>query len=405
MAFEIEIGGPEHANADEAAHVLARLVPEPGTYEVHGPGSRRRAVTFDAPVADAADPLAIFLSLFPASGSYVIAKARPPGAPSEAAGPTVFAEWWLERLALEANARAMTLRAFMLEKMTALLAEHTGRLPAPAVLEALDALLFDFRLAVRWSVAMPLDAAAVARLRALGFSDSDVLDWPGAAYRFGLMEEALGRTGARVSFAELLAIAGRTPVQESDAVAITYARARAAQYLTPVVLRDAERAPAVALDQERALIQRMTADAVHQELNARTLGRQLARVLRPEGITRDVDRVARTELQQARLQGAFAAEARTRSWTAETRIYRSLAARPCQGCVRLYAAEGDRTRPQLYTVGGVRDGDAEGPNAGPWRDWHVVVGATHPNCLCGPWLTWTPALGLVFPGAAPPRED
>jgi hypothetical protein len=400
--IELTITSPEAATPEEAAAVLTRIVPEPGTYELRGPGPRRRQVAFDGPVGEAADPLAIFERFFPEAGTYAILKARPPrppGVPSEEGGPAFFVEWWMERLAQEAAARAMTLREFMLAKLSELLAAHAGRLPAPAVLEALDALLFDFRLAVRWSVAMPLTAEQVERLQALGFSDRDVLDWPGLAYRFGLIEQALA-TQRRVPFTRLLDLAARAPVQTSDQVAITYARAKAAQYLTPIVLREPERAAGVALDRERALIQRMTAEAIRRETNPRQLAREFARTLRPEGFVRDFDRLARTEMQTARLQGAFAAEARARDWTAETHVYRSLAARPCQGCVRLYAVGGDRKRPQLYTVGAVQAGDALGPNTRPWREWHVVVGATHPNCLCGPWITWNDALRAIFPGAA-----
>lgn len=386
MSKAVAVHAPETATALDAARVVPSLFPEAGVYIVQAPGGAKREFTFSHRPSLADDPLAIFREVFTKGGTYFI-KAKLP-----ADEHRTFDRWYFETLLSEAQKTFVGLRGAMLNTVTDLIRRHGGDLTDPGVVMLLERALADCRLAVRWSLAFPLPPDAERRIRALGFSDVDVLDWPGLAYRLGKMEEQLAT--APYSWDKILEIARSAPALPGDAEAIAYAQLRAGQYLTPVALRDPQASVTAALEYERTMLRSMTADAVRREMNAREFARKLYNELTPQGIIRDFDRVARTELQEARLQGAWEAEHRAKGWGPDTRVYRSLSSRPCNGCLTLYKRPDGH--PRTYTTAEVEAGDAQGVNTGPWEGWHVRKGPTHPNCLDSPWLTFRSELGPLF---------
>jgi len=129
-------------------------------------------------------------------------------------------------------------------------------------------------------------------------------------------------------------------------------------------------------------------------MHPRAFARELAKRFAPEGVIRDWERVARTEIGEARNRGAYEAERRARGWTSETLIYRNLSATPCSGCLKLYKQPDGM--PRRYPVAFVEAEDAKGYNRGHWREWHVRIGLTHPQCRDSPWSAWHPVLASVF---------
>jgi len=376
----------EHADAvteAEAAAVLSAVFDKAGSYILSGPAGLF-GVEMSHPAEAARDVLTLWHSLFPGDGHYIV-KARPPDEP--AAVPKRLPRWWLEGLLSDATQRGLSLRGLMVDRMADLIREHAGALTDPEAIAAIEELLMDFRLAAKWALGNPLPPAVERRLRALGFTDDEIIRFPGLAYRLGMIEAELEQR-PNVPLEDILRLARATPLNPADKVAIAHATARAGDALTPVLVRDAERTAAEALERERAMLRTMTAAAVRRDMSTRAFASQLYHTLSPEGVVRDFDRVARTEMQDARVRGAFAADAKVRKWTPATQVFRTLAAVPCNGCLTLYKDE--QGMPRLYTVEALEDADAKGYNRGPVGSWHARIGPTHPNCLCSPWVKWWP---------------
>jgi len=383
--------------AREVATLLAELFPAAGTYVVKAASGQRLEVALSHPAARAVDPRTLWDALFPIPGAYEVG----PWMKAVQVQPGLaFEEWWLELVAEQARTHVGSVRALLRAAIEDFLTWHAGHLHEAAQLEAFERLLFDQRQAIRWSVANPLSPGVEQAVRKLGFTDRDVLDFPGVSYKLGLIDAELRKPGVRFAWPRVLQLAGETPLLHSDEVAIAVARARAGEYLTPVLLRDGTAAHAGMLEHECDLLRTMTADAIRAEVHPREFARQLYQRLGvEEGIQRDFERVARTEIQEARLRGAFEGERRSRNWTPETLVYKTLAANPCSGCLRLWK-NGDGT-PRLITVRQLEAEDQLGPNRGPWREWRHRIGPSHPNCLDSPALTWQPALAAVFARSAP----
>lgn len=389
---QVAIHAPDAATEAEARRLLPALFPEAGTYRVQDPSGRVRLVDFSAAPVLGDDPLGIFKAVFPLDGVYFL-KAEPP--------ERQFDRWYFETLLTQAATHFSNVHEVVLQHLLTLVRTHGGDLTDPGALELVERALLDGRVAMRWALAHPVAPAVEARMRAMGLTSDDVLDWPGLAYRLGLIERELER--APFSWDHVIELARAVPLLPGDAEAIAYARAQAGAYLAPVLVRGPAQLVTDALARERALMQQLTADAVRREVGAREFARELYHRLSPEGIQRDFRRVARTELQEARLQGAFAAEARAKGWTPASQVYRTLSARPCNGCLLLYRRPDGM--PKVYTVAEVQAGDAQGPNRGPWQEWHVRIGPTHPNCLDSPWITYRPELDAVFQPDAQKWQD
>lgn len=393
---EVSIHHAATATPREVGAVLAALFPAAGLYHVQAPSRRAREVRFSAAPAAAADPMPIWRALFEADGDYIVKAITTRG---HVVHGKRFEEWWLERLVAAAEGQFTDLQGVVRRAVELFIREHGGHLSDPQVVARFERLLFDLRQGLRWSVAQPVTPAIEEALRALGFADRHVLDFPGVAYRLGMLSDTLAKPGTSFTWEQALELAARAPVLPSDEVAIAHARMRAGAYLTPVAMRPAQALHLAAAEREQQLLRTMAVEAVAQQMAPKAFARELFKRFREEGVHRDWERVARTEIAEARCVGAFAAESRLRGWTAETTIYRTLGAAPCNGCLKLYRTSGGM--PRVYTVGEVQAADALGPNQGPWQAWHARIGPTHPNCRDSPWLTWKPVLARVFESSAP----
>lgn len=379
------------ATVDEAQALLAGVFDEPGDYLLAGP-SGFFGVRLSDPALKARDPLTLWHALFPVDGRYIVKKARGLDPTQEpAVVPKRLPRWWLEGLLNDATEGSLKLRDVLLQKLDTIFMKHGGRLATPQAQEAIEAALSDFRLAVKWSLGFHLTPDQNKRLMDAGYKPVEALAFPSIAYRLGMIEAALDKQPG-LDLAAILKLARAVPLNPADEVAIQYATAKAADALTPVILRDPTVAIATALDRERAMVRTLTADAVRREWSTKEFARQLREHLDPEGIVRDFDRVARTEMQDARVRGAFAADKQARKWTNATHVFRTVASVPCNECLRLYKTpEG---MPRLYTVEALQAEDDEGYNRR--RPYHARVGPTHPNCLCSPWVKWWPEHAALY---------
>ena len=388
---KVRIEHPQLATQAEARQVLLAVFPGGGTWYVKS-DQRVREVSLSHGPEFADDPRSIFVATFPAAGSYSVAR-QPGGAMLKAAGREQFTEWWLERLLSEARTSFTSVRALVLKTIERFIQESGGHLTDVDSWLTFESLLFDLRQGVRWSAANPLPAEVVTRLKALGFQDTDVVDFAGMAYRMGVIERQLRGAPAFV-WADVLQAIQRAPISHIDEAAMTIARATAGQHLTPIALASGIDWHTAAATQERELLRTMTAEAIATQRHPLAHARDLYKRMREEGIYRDWERVARTEMQGARLRGAFEAERTRADWRDDTQVYRAVAAVPCNACLRLYKNP-DGT-PRLYTVAELVQFEALGPNRGPQAQWHPTISGTHPNCLCFPWAKYVTALDGVF---------
>lgn len=392
---EVTITGSVAATVADARRTLGDLFAGGGRFLVTAATGDRREVTFDDDPTVAPDPLTFWQGIFPRDGTYRVeafAKAVHVTEP--------FAEWFLEQLLEEARKHFGKVQDAVLRVMDRLIRERAGHLTDPAVLAEFEQARHLLRQGVRWSIGAPIPEGVDQTLRRLGFGDVGVLDWPGIAYRMGAVRDELDAPSGKIrDWQRVMAFATTGPVNVVDRAAMAAARERVARYLTPVVLRGGEVMTDAALAREQRQLRTMTVHAIANETHPLQLAREFHGRFDPQGIERDWMRVARTEIMNARLEGAFKAEAAARAWTAETKIYRQTAADPCSGCLRLHRNP-DGT-PKLYTVAEVEASDALGPNRGPWREWTPKIGSSHPNDRCSPWATYTPALASVFGRHAP----
>ena len=370
---ELIVHATEPSEAEVQA-VLARAFPAADTYQVQAPDGSVREFRIDGPLglAAPAELRPVWERLTTAGTGRYFIKAVPPR------GGKPFDVWFYERLMEQARRHHSSFREAARGLVQDYVRQAAGALHSPAELARFEQLLFDLRTALRWQLAAPLPPDVLERARALGLSEADIFDLSGIAYRMGMLDTQLRRTGW--SWTEALAAAARVPLTEADLATITWARVRAGQYLTPVQLRGVQEFHAAALQREVELLREMSADAVRREMHPLTFARELYRKLQVEdGIVRDWERVARTEIQEARLRGSWEGDRQARGWTADTLVYRNLSHTPCNGCLALYKTGGGL--PRLYKVGEVEVADQRGPNRGPWREWHARIGPTHPQCV------------------------
>jgi len=224
----------------EAASILADVFDLPGRYLICGPPGVF-GIDLSHPAGEARDPLAIWTALFPADGHYVIKKAAPPREPPpDVPVPRRLPRWWLEALLSEATRGGLRLRDMFAEKIAELAGQYGGALTTPEARVALEELLMDFRLAIKWTLGQPLTPRVERTLRDLGFTDSEVIQFPGLAYRLGMIEAELVKR-PELTFDEVLKLARAVPLNPADEAAIAYASVKAGDALTLVLLRDPER--------------------------------------------------------------------------------------------------------------------------------------------------------------------
>ena len=350
----------------------------------------REITITDADATTADDALELVREVFPADGVYHV---TPFAKAVQVTEP--FAQWFLEQLFEEARQHHGRVQDVVLRVMDRLIQERRGHLTDPEVLAEFEQARAYLRQGVRWAIGAPVPAGVEAALKRLGFQDVHVLDWPGIAYRLGAVRDELAVPTDKVrDWQRIMAFAMGGPVTPIDRAVMTAARERAARYLTPLTLRGGEVMHEAALAREIRQLRTMTVQAIAHDTHPLQLAREMHKRFNPEGITRDFERLARTEIMEARLNGAFEAERAVKAWTGDTKVWRSVAPTACNGCLMLYR-NADGT-PKLYTVAEVEAADALGPNRGPWREWHARKGPAHPNCRDGPWQTASAALQPVF---------
>jgi hypothetical protein len=171
------------------------------------------------------------------------------------------------------------------------------------------------------------------------------------------------------------------PLKPWDKYALEYAKRRAAVYIRGLGNRIGTSLETLAIETEREIRQnlmRRIRREVSSAIIRRDTARQLASAIGREtgDWSRNLDRIARTELQEAHQHG-WAAHFRATTGD-ETVVAKRVDDDACDDCKRLYLeADG---RPRLFTL---EELEGNGTNVGLHRSqWQAVIGTVHPYCHC-----------------------
>ncbi|MDX2165725.1 MAG: hypothetical protein SF182_01620 [Deltaproteobacteria bacterium] len=341
-----------------------------------------------------AEAAAAWVALFPSPGVYDVTAAEHLHKAASAGSEESFDEWFLRRLFEVTRERLRTAQDAMWQVMDDFL--RANRVVAPSAVDQweLHQRLFDLSQAsTARIVGLRVPAPVTERLLAMGWRPAEVLDFPAIAYRIGRIYEQLEQH-APTTWPKLLELAGSKPLGLIEQAAIDHARARAGIYLKPIF---DETGAVWSAQRELAPLRRLTAAAIEQRAGRRAVAHELGKVERAQGVFRNAERVARTEMAEASNRGNW--NATSGGWDAEQLLYRPTSSTPCKVCLRLFKLPDGM--PRLYTRAEVEAGDALGVNSGPSKDWHVRIGPIHPNCVCPSWQRWHEAMRPLLARRAP----
>lgn len=324
-------------------------------------------------LTDPAQALVLVRTIFPEAGDYLLGKALPPDAEH-------FEEWYLRALAATTQEEFIRLRDEIWQALDEFLRAHGFTKPSDVNLWRLQEL----------KATLAHDAAAtLSGLPVRGRTQSE-LSFPALSYRFGMIGPYLPME--RQPWAVLVRRVADTALGSADRAAIEYAQRRAGLYLTSIF----DVAGHVwSADREVAPLRALMTETVQRSTSVHDTVRVLAASQRAAAIVRDADRVVRTEMQNARCAGAWGA--RSQRWDGETLLFRQTTTTPCRICLALYKEP--TGVPRLYTRAEFEAGEAMGPNRR--EPFHIVIGATHPNCACAPPAAYHPAMQAIFAERAP----
>ncbi len=298
--------------------------------------------------------------------------------------------WFMRRLHEVTREEFVGTRAAIWEVLDGVLQESKATVPSERDYWQLHEDLFDLTHAsTARMVGLDVPSPVKRRLRRMGWSEREALDFPGLAFRVGRMYDQLKEMGEQVPWENLVTAAKSYPLSTLEEATIEGIRRQAGVNLRPIMdqagrVWTGERE----IEPLREVLERHTRD----RSGARAAARELGNAARAEGNFRDMDRVARTEL--AEISGNAAWGERGKDWTPETKLFRQPNRNACKACLRLFKEPGGM--PRLYTKAEVEAGDALGFNRGPWREYHVRIGTIHPSCVCAPWSRWLESLRPMF---------
>lgn len=316
-----------------------------------------------------------------------------------------FDEWFLNQLAGRARQHFVSAQRHIWRVVEDYLRQHGGTFAnlTPAQLSELETTMFEVGLAhTSRMVGIPVDPAVERRLRRWGWTQQEVLDFPGLAYRFALIRHLIQARRLR-TFDELVRAAMAHPVSAAERQAINIARSESLNLLMPVYDQAGRLIRGAALRRERELLRNMIRQGIERRIHPLALARDMFKEERAGGIYRDFERIARTEIANAYSVGSWRADRASGKFTLQDRVYRITRPNACKICLALYTNP-DGT-PRLYRVRDLENGTAPEIDIGVRKErlYRAVIGATHPNEMCSDWQKyWGEVTNTLFEQHAGP---
>lgn len=209
------------------------------------------------------------------------------------------------------------------------------------------------------------------------------------AYILGKLNQTLSETELKtMTYKALLAEINKTQLTSLEKDSLSYAKRQSARHVTnaerkmTMFVEDVNNRIGQKTVMERDVIGRTVSDAI---LKRQTRGQLVSELGNATGDwTRDWERVANTELWDARLAGTTRQILSGKSIYSslkgkEAEVFRRPATDACKHCKRLYL-ESDGVTPKVFKLHElISNGDNVGRKV---ADWLPTTHPTHPNCNC-----------------------
>jgi hypothetical protein len=301
-----------------------------------------------------------------------------------------FEQWFLRELRARANRRFISAREHIWRVIETYLRQNGGvfsRLSSDQLLE-LERTLFDVGYAhtsTMIGISVPNDIRR--RLLRYGWSDVEILDFPGLAYRFALIRDAI-ESRQSLTWPELVRLAQSQPLSEAERNAIQVARVNGLQLLRPVFDATGRLMLGQALNRERGVLQQQVISAIEHRQHPFMLARDMLKEEQANGLFRDFERIARTEIANDFSRGSFQADRESGKFQLNDLLYRVTRPQACKICLALYTNP-DGT-PRLYRARDLERGTTPEIDIGVRveRFYRARIEQAHPNCLCAPWMKY-----------------
>jgi len=223
-------------------------------------------------------------------------------------------------------------------------------------------------------------------LRKLGIPES-VIPMVKNAYVYGKLAQLMDQSKHKnLTFEQLKAEAKKVALTKQEQLALTWAERHAAMYVSGLANTIKNRVlDSMITDSKQSLAILAEKQAINDEVQQAIINResrsQLVSNLR--SITQDYDRdwqrVAHTELWDARLNGHAMAILSGGKDATKIRVFKRPRADACEHCKRLYL-EADSITPRVFTLAQLM---AFGDNyKKKMINWVPTLGTLHPNCSC-----------------------
>lgn len=297
-----------------------------------------------------------------------------------------FEDWFLNELSRRARLRFASARVHIWRVIEDYLRQRGGvfaRLSDEQIADLQQA-IFDLGMAhTSRMVGISVDPAVARRLQRWRWTAEEVQDFPGLAYRFGLIRDLIEKRQIQ-DFPTLVRMAQAHPMTEPERQAVKVARQSALSQLTPVFSAAGKLLVGAALKREREALQRQVVGGLARRQHPFALARDMFAM---EGDTnfRDFERIARTEMANSFSWGSWQADRTSGKFGNGDYVYRITRANGCKICLALFTNP-DGT-PRLYNVKDLENETTPKIDVGirVKRFFQAGIGQPHPNCLCGPW--------------------
>lgn len=206
----------------------------------------------------------------------------------------------------------------------------------------------------------------------------NITDLITTAYQYGKLQTIQDKDLTKMSVQEVEKLMDDLRLTSQDKAAISSSQIRADQYVSNITQRLTTAVITAAVQSDLDMwsaVKEVVPDAVR---NAKSRG-QVAMELRDKtgDFTRDWNRVANTEMWNAKLQGE--AHAIEEKHGPDAIVFKRPCPNACSVCRKLYL-EKDGITPKLFKLSELKaNGTNDGRKSG---DWKPVLGTVHPNCRC-----------------------
>lgn len=213
-----------------------------------------------------------------------------------------------------------------------------------------------------------------------------------ASWAYGYLYELLGKDEVKgASMEELFDLARKVRLSETERAAVKHAQERAGVHITAIGDSIKQSISQTISETNTAFnnapyLQQIKDVAAEGMFRRQSRNEVVTAMQNATGdTTRDMHRVAHTEMQDARIKGHAQTiiekkGIHTTGDGIDSVVFRRPLPGACADCIRLYLGS-DGITPRLYTL---RELAGNGTNFGISNrlDWKPVIGATHPYCSC-----------------------